>query len=75
MNVINHGDVILTLVVLIIVMLGFAFELAGETVKGWHTISWWAHRDKRLRWLILLVGLGILAYLEAFHFTSVRIAR
>lgn len=75
MNLIKWGDVVLTIVLGIIVALGFLFELAGETVPGWHTISFWAHRDKRLRWLILLLGAGLLVWLVFFHFAGNRIAR
>ena len=71
MNVVYGGDVILTLVLLLLVVAVFAFELAGETVQGWHTISWWAHRERWLRWLILGLGLALLVWLVFHHFAMV----
>jgi H+/Cl- antiporter ClcA len=73
-NAVNYRDVVLTIALLIVVILGFLFELAGETVPRWHTISFWAHRDKRLRYLILAAGVLLLIFL-GFHFASTRIAR
>jgi H+/Cl- antiporter ClcA len=72
-NAVNYRDVVLTIALLIVVILGFLFELAGETVPRWHTISF-SHRDKRLRYLILAAGVLLLIFL-GFHFASTRIAR
>jgi hypothetical protein len=74
MNVINYGDVALTIVLLIVVILGFLYELAGETVPGWHTISYRAHRSWLVRGVILAAVAGLFVLL-AFHFAGSRIAR
>ena len=74
MNLINYGDVALTIVLLIVVVLGFLYELAGETVPGWHTISFQAHRNWIVRGVILAAVLGLFVLL-AIHFAGSRIAR
>jgi hypothetical protein len=75
MNLIKWSDVVLTLIIWTLINLGFLFELAGETVPKWHTISWWAHLHKYIRWTILIVGLVLLFWLVFFHFSSDWIAR
>lgn len=74
MNIINYGDVILTIALLIVVILGFLYELAGETVPGWHTISYSAHRNWIVRGVILAAVLGLFVLL-AIHFAGNRIYR
>lgn len=74
MNLVEAGDVALTLVLLLLVVAGFAFELMGETVQGWHTISWWAHRNKWLRYSILAAGVLLIIFL-ATHFAGNSISR
>lgn len=69
-NIISWRDMIVTIVVAVIVTGGFAFEFAGETVKGWHTISWWAHTHRFLRWAILAAGSLLLVWLTFFHFAG-----
>lgn len=74
MNVINYGDVVLTIALMFIGVLGFIYELAGETVPGWHTISYSAHRSWLVRGIILAAVLGLFVVL-AIHFAGDRIAR
>lgn len=71
---INYGDVALTIALLIVVVLGFLYELAGETVPGWHTISWNAHKHWFVRLMILAAVAGLFVIL-AFHFAGTRIYR
>lgn len=73
-NVVNYGDVALTISLLFVVILGFLYELAGETVPGWHTISFSAHRSWLVRGIILAAVLGLFVVL-AIHFAGDRIAR
>lgn len=74
---INYGDVALTIFLLVVVVLGFLFELMGETAidPRWHTISWWANRNKWLRWAILVIGFALLLWLVFVHFPNTHIAR
>jgi len=74
LNLINYGDVILTVALLIVVVLGFLYELAGETVPGWHTISFRAHRSWLVRGVILAAVAGLFVLL-AIHFAGNHIAR
>jgi hypothetical protein len=73
-NVVNYRDVALTVALLIVVILGFLYELAGETVPGWHTISFRAHRNWLVRGVILAAVAGLFVLL-AVHFAGNRIAR
>jgi len=73
---ITHGDTHLIAdinVLLFVGILGVAFtayEIAGLTLPGWHTISWFAHEHVWLRWAIsggfLLIG-AMLAIWFPFH--------
>lgn len=74
MNIIKWGDVVLTIALLFVVVLGFLYELAGETVPGWHTISYRAHRSWLVRGIILAAVLGLFVLL-AVHFAGNNIAR
>ena len=71
---IRYNDVILTIFLLVIVILGFLYELAGEMVPGWHTISYSAHRHFAIRAMILSAVLALFVVLF-FHFGSTQIAR
>ena len=71
---IRYNDVILTVVLLVIAVLGFLYELAGEMVPGWHTISYSAHRHFAIRTMILSAVLGLFVLLS-FHFASNQLAR
>ena len=73
-NFVNYGDVALTIALLLIVILGFLYELAGETVPGWHTISYRAHKSWLIRIIILAAVAGLFVLL-AVHFAGNRIAR
>lgn len=73
-NFINYRDVALTIALLFIGIAGFLYELAGETVPGWHTISYSAHRNLLLRIIILAAVIG-LAVLLFFHFAGNQISR
>lgn len=73
-NLIKYRDVALTIALLFIVILGFLYELAGEMVPGWHTISYSAHRNWIVRGVILAAVLGLFVLL-AIHFAGNRIAR
>ena len=64
----------ITVALMFIVILGFLYELAGETVPGWHTISFRAHRNWIVRGIILAAVLGLFVIL-VFHFASNQIAR
>jgi hypothetical protein len=59
---------------LIVAILGCLFaavELAGQRLKGWHTISWWASQNPKLRWgitgLFLIGGIGGAVWFGVFH--------
>jgi nitrate reductase gamma subunit len=72
--VIDYQDVVITIVLLLIVVLGFLYELAGETVPGWHTISYQAHRSWLVRGIILFSVVGLFFAL-AVHFQNNAIFR
>jgi hypothetical protein len=49
------GEDLAVLFVLAIMTMGFIFyELAGLTLPGWHTISWFSHHHMYLRVVILI---------------------
>ena len=73
-NLINYGDVAVTVAVGAVLALGVLYELAGETVPGWHTISYSAHRKWLVRGMILGAAVALPIVL-AIHFTSGSIAR
>lgn len=55
------------IVVAIIGCLFAAIELAGQRLKGWHTISWWASMHPALRWTII-VGFLVVGVVGAVWF-------
>lgn len=73
-NAIKWHDVILTIVLMFIALTAFLYELAGETVPGWHTISYSAHRKLLVR-LVILGAVAGLFVLLAIHFNSPWISR
>ena len=73
-NLISYADVAATIALGAVVALGFLYELAGETVPGWHTISYSAHRSWLVRGMILGATIA-LPIILAIHFASGSIAR
>jgi len=52
------GEDLAVLFVVAVLTIAFVFyEIAGLTVPGWHTISWYAHHHVYLRLLILVAFL------------------
>lgn len=73
-NLIDYADVVKTVAVIAILVLGGLYEIAGETVPGWHTISYSAHRKWLVRGMILGAAVA-LPIILAIHFSSATIYR
>lgn len=60
---IQTTDINMLLAVGVVGLIFTAYELAGLTLPGWHTISFFAHEHTWLRWVIsssfLIAGLAL----------------
>ncbi len=63
------SDVWIALAVAVTFMAGIAYEIAGLTIPGWHTISYSAHRSWLVRGTILGSVLALFAILSV-HFAG-----
>jgi hypothetical protein len=68
-NFVDVADVVKTVAVIAVLVLGGLYEIAGETVPGWHTISYSAHRSWLVRGMILGAAVA-LPIILGIHFAQ-----